>query len=456
MVEECNNYFVRTGIKLIQLLRKHFPIEGQNENVHLYDTVRPEYVESFYTEYIASVRPPQLRNEKIFPKPNYEILRALYLGSPSANSLLNNLVRHSLYSDQILLTDPFQSIVMLDSAQNVREDPGIWMDVVVNRAIALIAISDWIESDIVRVIPNAFYYHRDVLFQSADELEERGITIPKDFGEQVVEDFIIELLLSQEQSTWNDLLDSIEGMGNPMSADEREYFKSRAIDYQQQFPIRFRASSEILDKYKYPQGFPSKMISSGGGTPVHLAPDVAKLTGSFMLFERKSNYNLFIENFQHDSPTEFQEIALAFQDLTFPFLHNVPIDVALDAHREGYLSKFRSYLRETWQIAGANDPQIYSESASQAFRDKLNSEFSDLENEWTQIRNRLRLGAISHGIISGASAIVAGTIHWTIGATGLLGTLASSIKDYREISSQLDQASRNPLAIFINLSRKGD
>jgi hypothetical protein len=411
-------------------------------------------VESFFTEYIASIRPPNLGARKILPQPNSKILRALYIGSPSANSFLNNLVRHSLYVDQILITDPFQSIVMLDHPQNVRDDPSIWIEVVVNKAIAVCAISEWIESDIVRVMPNPFYYHRDVLFQSADEWKARGLQISPEHSDEIIEEFLVELLLSEEESDWDGLLDSVEAMDRPMTDSDREHFKSRAQEHERQFPVRYRLSRQMMEKIEYKQGFSSKMISQGGGTPVHLAPEIANLTGSFMLFEKRRNYELLVRNFGRPESDRFHEIALAFQDLDFPFLHNVPIDVALQAHREGHLSRFRNYLRETWGSAVTDESAEYDEGSSRAFSDRLSTEYASLQNDWDSIRKDFKLGAISRGIWSGASVVVAGTLHWAIGGAGVVGSLAAAVREYRELSSRRDLAKSKPLSIFVELARK--
>lgn len=454
MADRADDYFARTGAKLIRLIRKHFHIEGTGEKLKLHATIRPASVESFFTEYVASIRPANLGPRKIVPRPDPGILRALYIGSPSATSFLNNLVRHSLYADQILITDPFQSIVMLDHPRSVRDEPAIWMDVVVNKAIALCAIADWITSDIVRLMPNPYYYHREVLFKSAVEWENRGIKVAPEYTDDVEEEFLVELLLSEEESHWDALLDSLEALGRPMTDPERAHIKLTAREQEAQFPIRFRLTREMMDKIDPRKGLPSKMIAQGGGTPFHLAPELAKLTGSFMLFEKRRSYDLLVRNLGRPDSDRFQEIALAFQELEFPFLHNVPIGVALEAHGKGYMAGFRNYLRDTWSLVKTDGLDEYSVEASRAFRDRLIDEYANLQQEWDGLRRDFKLGAISRGIWTGASVVVAGTLNWAVGSAGFVSGLASAVKEYGEFASKFDVARSKPLSVFVELARR--
>lgn len=102
----------------------------------------------------------------------------------------------------------------------------------------------------------------------------------------------------------------------------------------------------------------------------------------------------------------------------------------------------------------ADDSAEYDEGVSRAFSDRLSAEYASLQNDWDCIRRDLKLGAISRGIWSGASVVVAGTLHWAIGAAGVVGSLAAAVREYRELSSRRDLAKSKPLSIFIELARR--
>lgn len=454
MSTKRDNYFHRSGKKLLSLIEKHLSVSGKNEDVKFGEHINEQSVDSFYTEYLASVRPSKLRPEKILPRPASTKLRGLYLGSPTPNSLLNNLVRHSLYVDQILLTDPFQSIVMLDSEKNVRQEPGIWLETVINNAIAIQAISDWIEADIVRLIPNPFYYYRDVMFKSADMWVDKGVQINEFQQKELREEIIAQLLLAEDQDHWDQIFKYLIEDDPLVSESDKERIFGLAKAKINAFPVRFQVTDDLLEKIKFRQGHPGTIISFGGGIPIHLAPEVSKLTGSFMLFENQRTYDILIQNFGEPSESSFENISLAFQDLEFPFLHNVPISIALQARKEGYLHKFRSYLRDVWSSSLGEDVGPLPESQALTFIDRLEAEYHDLKDEWDVIKKDLRLSAIEKGAKTGASAIVAGSLNWAAGAATMVGSLASAVNDYRKISKRINAAERNPLAVFVDLSKK--
>jgi len=186
---------------------------------------------------------------------------------------------------------------------------------------------------------------------------------------------------------------------------------------------------------------------------VHLAPEVSLLTGAFMLFENRRTFDILAQNFGKPR-SQFPQIALAFQDLEFPFLQDVPLEVALAARRQGYLANFRVYLRNTWGDITNESHDAEAGEITKAFADRVASEYADLQADWSRIRQDLTLGAVSRGMLAGTSAIVAGNLHWAAGAAGVVGSLASAVDEYRKIAADVSVGKRNPLAVFMQLARK--
>jgi hypothetical protein len=67
-----------------------------------------------------------------------------------------------------------------------------------------------------------------------------------------------------------------------------------------------------------------------------------------MLFESRRTYDILVQNFGTPK-SQHPEIAPASQRLEIHFLDNVPVRVALEAHKQGYLTTLRAYLRRTWR-----------------------------------------------------------------------------------------------------------
>jgi hypothetical protein len=440
------DYFVESGIKEIRLLRKHFHIVGDGDDVQVEREITPADVINFYTEYFARIRPSNLGSEKILPFPNRNKLRALYMGDVDANILLNTIIRHVLYVDQILIVDPFLTLILSkDHPKSVLNRPELWVSAIINRALCLCAIEEWVEQSIILLIPNVFYYHPEMLqrpqnYRTTPELQ-------REFEHRMIRD----LLLSESPENRDAMLDLFVSMGRKMSETERTDLLNEVKQYERENPIRFRLDTAFFDKHFSSSQTRSEIFAtSNGGLPLFHASEIAQKTGSFLVFDYQYLYEMLCINFsQVDSKTDsFQQLSLAFQNLDFPFLHNVPSKKALELRNQGYLLSFRIYLRELWQtIIATENPQLLDDKIFD-FRDRLTSEYSQLEKEWQQIRKDLLVSATVTGTISGLTVIAPGSISlgFAVAAAGGFGLSGyQAIKDLRQVN-------QNPLAVFLKLS----
>jgi hypothetical protein len=440
------DYFVDSGIKEIRLIRKHFHIVGDGDDVRVQKEITPAAVINFYREYFARVRPSSLGSEKILPSPDRNKLRALYMGDVDANILLNTIIRHVLYVDQILIVDPFLTLILKDHPKSVLNRPELWVSTIINRALCLCAIEKWIEQSIILLIPNLFYYHPEMLqipqnYKTTPELKQ-------EFEHRMVRD----LLLHEYPENRSAMLDLFADMGRKMSEEERADILDEVNQYESKNPIRFRLDTKFFEKH-FSDSQPRNEIhaTSNGGLPLFHASEIAQKTGSFLVFDYQYLYEMLCINFnQIDNQTDsFQQLSLAFQNLDFPFLHNVPSKKALELRNQGYLLSFRLYLRELWQTSiSTENPQLLNSKIFD-FRDRLTSEYAQLEKEWQQIRKDLLVSATVTGILSGLTVVAPGSISLgfavvAAGGVGLSGYQA--MKDLRK-------ANQKPLAVLLKLSR---
>jgi hypothetical protein len=340
------DYFVRSGLKEISLLRKQFNIRGQGDDVRVAREVSPGSIKDFYREYFASVRPPSLGDDKILPRPDGSKLRAWYVGQPDVNVLLNLVVRHCLYVDQIVLVDPF----IILPHDDVLERPQVWAQTVINRALCLCALENWIEQELILVIPSVFHYYpelRQLISENPYAFYPRHTDEQRQGSEHY---FIARLLVNEPPDTRGALLDLIESMGRVFAEGERDELLSEAKQYEAKNPIRFRLSSSYYERHFKEMETSSQVLDFTLSVPLLLAPIIAEEIGAFLIFEHRLSYDLLLANQRPMSARSdsLQQLALAFQGLDFPFLHNVPLKQALDLRNRGYLNSFRVYLRELW------------------------------------------------------------------------------------------------------------
>lgn len=57
-----------------------------------------------------------------------------------------------------------------------------------------------------------------------------------------------------------------------------------------------------------------------------------------------------VDNSNSKTPN-YEQLAIAFQQLDFPFLHNIPINKALELRIKKDNYRFRVYLRDLWLLS---------------------------------------------------------------------------------------------------------
>src|SRR5439155_12016860 len=113
---------------------------------------------AFLTEYGASIRPQGLSPAKALPAANPRQLRSLLWTNPVVDAVLNDVVRLSLYSDQIVITDPFSkffsSKVFQSGPAGPQAQPEKWIEQFVNWALMICALEPWFEHEFALLIPD--------------------------------------------------------------------------------------------------------------------------------------------------------------------------------------------------------------------------------------------------------------------------------------------------------------
>jgi hypothetical protein len=448
------SYFVQSGLKEIALLRKHFNVKGQGDNVRITGKVTPSSIKGFFREYFATVRPPKLTDDKILPRPEKAKLRALYIGQPDVNLLLNLVVRHCLYIDQIVIVDPFITLLHDDVLQR----PEIWVEPIINRALCLCALEEWVNQELILIIPSVFYYRpeRNQLIEQFPEAFYPYQT--EDQRHEFEHHLIIRLLVSEPPDLRTSTIELLSSMGKDFTEDEKELLLQQASDYESKYPIRFRLSSDYYQKHFKGEETTSQVLDFTLSVPLLLAPIIAEEIGAFLVFERRLLHDLISNNqSSHNARSHtLQQLAIAFQELDLLFLHNVSLKQALSIRRKGYLRSFRVYLRDLWSAISEAEVNDNLDDNIFEFTERLRAEYETLEKEWRDIRKELKVKAITSGItvgLSAGSAIAIGNISLTMGviAGAIPGLIKEQVAGYTGSAEKMRKIYKTPLSVFLLL-----
>lgn len=147
--------------KNIALLGAMVDIFGLNRTWEkVKDGMSDARIREFYT-FIADLWPLDTDPNSILPEPSSS-LRALYLGENEPEVMIQNVFRFCLYSDQILVVNPFDNPNVMAEEYNPIPHPGEWRIQTLRLVFHLALLAPWIAAGLVTLIPDPGDFNREL------------------------------------------------------------------------------------------------------------------------------------------------------------------------------------------------------------------------------------------------------------------------------------------------------
>ena len=385
----------------------------------------------------------------IMPKPGDGKLRGLYLGDIQPHLILQNLIRFSLYNDQILVVDPFPNARNIKPAYNPIDNPGQYKAEMVKLIFFLLKISPWIEAGIVQLIPDPGDIDLKLRFEAIELARARRADLSPDaadlaevsaVGRKELERFLFAM---DEKS----LLYQVEKSGQKLNDDQ----KRDVIEY---------ARQQLRDDPLAWEGKIGRDYESGqltmvrGGTNLETALLISDITGSFPYTNMRTRWReiMSARDELSDTARAWSPLAKTFQSLEFKFLNNVDVGFANDLRQDGRLEGFRAFLRKI----GSQASKVSDLSALDSFvrdsKDVLIDEHRKALAEWDKIQDSFVKWS-GTGMAAAATGFMSGhlTFDAALLAGGMMSTLGALAKRHM---SKANFRKSNPMSVFIDLGEK--
>jgi hypothetical protein len=394
----------------------------------------------------ASLWTPETDWAAIVPPPN-EKLRALYLGDVRPELTLQNIIRFSLYSDEIFVVDPFMNPWIIKPQYNPLENPDQYKSDTIKLVYFLFQLEPWIESGMVKLVPDPGDINVNIKWDTIELARARWGSRKPD--KQDLEDAHgagrAELARVLYALPDDKLLAAVERSGTVLTEQKKAQLLRYARQKLRDDPIAWEQS--IADNPDEGQ-----MSFFRGGANLETALLISDLTGAFPYTNMRTRWQEILSARDELSETArvWSPFAKAFQSLEFRFLNNVDTRFAHAIRDDGRLENFRSLLRKVGKEATGVTDLSSLDNYVRDCKDQLIAEHAKAEAEWSKIDEdffKWAGASVVGGIVGGAmvpnvSSLAAGTI-------AMLGQLA-----YRYFKQQQFRRS-NPMSVFIDLSRKG-
>ena len=410
--------------------------------------IADEEIREFFNVH-GSMWGPETNWIGIMPKPGDGKLRGLYLGDIRPELILQNLIRFSLYNDQILVVDPFPNARNIKPKYNPIENPGQYKAEMVKLIYFLFQIAPWIETGIVQLIPDPGDIDRSLRWETTDLARARLANISPDqadldYAHEVGRKELTRFLFAMDEQT---ILRQVERSGQTLGESGKRQLIEYARQQIREDPLAWeRPTGDNFDS--------GQMSMVRGGTNLETALLISDITGSFPYTNMRSRWRELISARDElgETARAWSPLANTFQSLDFKFLNNVDIGFANRIREDGRLESFRSLLR----TIGKQASEISSMSALDSFvrdsKDALIGEHMKATAEWDKIQESFLKWA-GGGLTAAATTFMTGHIvpDGAALSVAMLHTLSQlAVRHMRKANFRKS----NPMSVFIDLSEK--
>ena len=397
-------------------------------------------VKEFY-EVQASLWPPETNWVGLMPVASSK-LRALYLGEIEPQDIARNLVRYSLYSDELLTVDPFHNPWHLQPAYNPIENPDQYKSDTLRLIYFLFSVSPWIRSGLLRLIPDPSNFYPGLREETWRHAKKR----------------------------WGDRKPAAEDLAEGFARGREEMSRVvQALPAHRLFQLAEEATGTVLTEDQKgvllrhvrqklredPLAYEQALTNDGqlnvfrSGANLETALIILNQTGAFPYTAMRTRWDELMSVRDQMSMTArlWSPLTRAFQALEFRFLDNVNVEFAEQIRQDGRLETFRALLRRVGNGAESIDDEGAINSYVRDVTGELSSEYQKARAEWNKIDEgffRWAVPGIGAGMVTGH--LWPDISAFALGAGNVISQLLLRYMRQRQFRRM------NPMSVFIDLS----
>lgn len=371
----------------------------------------------------------------------------LYVGSYEPEHILEGISRHSIYSDSVILFNPFMDPRVIKPEFNPLVHPEKYRTATLKNLYLWFSLAPWIEAGLVRFVPKPTDFDAALARETARAQHEKFQSNPAlmkalDENEDTIERFSRSFKSFALLHTADDQLIDAYLKANPQAssgdvADLLEEIK----EAREEHPYFIEGS---LGSGKG-QG---EITSTTSGASFPIAKMVATLTGAHLITDLAPKWQE-IELDRKESGVEvgkWTPFAKAFHNAKLPYLNEVSLKAALTLRREDRLQSMRAFLGKVWKATKSLNE--FDDSNASELAEELVVKVHEAEKEWNQIDRDLLAWAGGGGV---ASAVAVATGNSFLAAAPFVAASVTQLLVAR--SKRRDFARCQPAAFFLNLRK---
>ena len=362
----------------------------------------------------------------------------VHTGSYEVEDLLVSVTRHAIYSNSILLFDPFVYSVVMRDEFNPILNPGKFITHTLKCLYFWFSLAPWIHQGIVGVIRSPVDYDPQLMFSTGEkakqmlaghkELQEIFDAETIELGTKMNEVKSFLMLLKSEES----FIEYVRKERPSISEKEMEQYRLFIAKKRQEHPFY---SESFYNQVQAVTGYST-------GANFFVANIVANHVSGHLITDSKyrwGEYQIAKDETNVETQT-WSPMAFAIQKSEFPFFKNISLEPILKIRQNGFLLNLRRFFHEVWTKVdsqkGVNEKEVYE------FTLELEGQVAKAREEWKEMqRNLLKIIGISTlpSLVVGLPEIINGNALFGAGAiaTGASMNLFFHMWDKRNLKNKL-------------------
>ncbi len=397
-------------------------------------------IREFY-EFVAALWPPSTKLIEILPSSDDSGLRALYLGEYEPELMVQNVFRFCLYTDQIVLINPFENPNIVAEKYNPIAHPAEWKLETLRTIFHLLMMAPWIEKGFVIFIPNPGDFDptlRATTWRLAEQRLKDFAPTRADVDASFMKQRAMRVFLTSPRSY-------VERTAREMDPNMSDEQIRQVADFVEAERARDPfLTGETIDK------MPTQMLATRTGANLEMGMYICQAMGAFPYTNLRFRWNEILSaKQQFDSTMEiWSPLTNAFQQLHFKFLDKVNPRFAYSMREDGRLEGFRSYLRKIWRAVDGQPDPSKAQSLARDFRDELTQSYNEAKADW----NKIDLDLMKWASPTVAGGLAAGMLSLGLPAAGF-----AVAGVWELIQAQMKRANFRrsvPMSVFIDLEEE--
>lgn len=400
-------------------------------------------------EAVISAWPPDTNIDLLLKSQSSDV-SGLYIGDYDLKYILRGIIRHSIYSNKILVVDPFIYHFSVRDEFNPIISPEKYINQTLKNVNFWLAITPWVKAGILEVIRTPADFDPQLnwesmikqknKFETDSELMEASKKTVKEWTERHLETLAQRMLILSAPDNY------LESKFEELEIDKDGVSFEDFLKYINKLREK---DLNVIDPNKFGP-HPGQLHMMSTGTSYDIAQLTASLTKSYLvtdLFVRWREIEIDRSNNNVESRI-WSPLAKAFQESPLKFLSNLSLHHAMKIRNEGHLESLRKFLLRVWKSARTEDH--FDDINVGLLAEELREEVALAKEEWRKIDDDLlkiiggeaAAGLLAagpliesgHGLFLGASAVTAGA-----------ATLAAAYRRRKRFPCQF------PAAFFMNI-----